>query len=281
MANIREAFVDINKLEIEGRLKYFSVDTDAYMKIKTKPLYACDFTSRLSDKLELILCNELIGDKYNARVDHDYMRDKAVKFLELADSLSPQFGDCLDLLSFSSFTGENETFQFFVDSMKIIAKYEKEHASQRDYQYYKCLCNIWEGNMENAMEILNNNALQKGNKKFYLPSSEGALRAMLDNNEPLFIELIEKMREEHAKKHKNIRFLNQSFARGVVACSAMALLKVSEKYFGGDIASKISSKKHTFKFLPRFIDDIGLDARGEFTIDHMFPLKFWPCNQTL
>lgn len=271
--------MDIATLEIEGRLKYFGIDRDTYMEGVNKRPSASDFTSRIDFKLELILCHELKGGDYDGKVDFNYMRDKAVAFLDIAERLRPQFVNCLELLAYFCFTGKDETFQFFVDSMNVISKYEKEHASIRDYQYYKCLCAIWGGDMDIAMEIIEKNALQKGNKKFYLPSSEGAVRAMLEKNEPLFIELIEKMREEHAKKHKNIRFLNQSFARGVVACPAMALLKVSEKYFGKEIACKISSKQHTFKFLPRFIEGVDLEARGEFTIDHMFPLKFWPCNQ--
>lgn len=273
--------MDINKLEIEGRIKYFRYDWDALGSSSDQGYGASNFTYSIEFKSELILCNELKNGVDDALSYFNYMRKKAIACLEVAEKLRPHFGNCLQLLIYSCFSGEDETFQFFVDSMKVIAQYEKEHTSQRNYQYFKCLCKIWEGDMDIAMEILDNNAAQKGNKKFYLPSSEAAIRAMLDKNETVFIELIERMREEHAKKHKNIRFLDQSFVKGVVAYPAMALLKVSEKYFGKEIARKVSAKQHTFKYLPRFIDDIDLSARGEFTIDHMFPLKFWPCNQTL
>ncbi len=270
--------MDINKLEIEGRIKFYSYDWDASIDKNKRKLTEAAYTSRINDKLNLIIIHQLNSSTFKVQPEINYMNEKALGFFEV-ENLRPQFGDCLQILAFSCFSGTDENFNYFIKAMKIISEYETEHASQRDYQYYKCLCKIWEGEMDIALEILNNNVSQKGNKKFYLPSSEAAIRSMLDKNEDLFIELIENMRDEHAKKHKNIRFLNQSFAMGVVAYPAMALLKVSEKYFCKDIAEKISPKQHTFKFLPRFIDDVDLDARGEFTIDHMFPLKFWPCNQ--
>ena len=151
---------------------------------------------------------------------------------------------------------------------------EKEYLSSGHYLFNKCTCAFWRGDFSKVREILSNCEHAKGKRKFNLPSSINAFKALLDEDEESFLQWIDKMRGEHARKHKNVNMLQHSFVLAAVDMNTLALLKVAEKKFI-DVTKKLPKRIDTFKFIPRFIDDIDLKERGIWSVDYLFPIKYW------
>jgi hypothetical protein len=262
---------EIGVLEIIGRRKWFSNnwDADNFSIRKTKETYSL----AMCEKLELVLLAELDGNVELVNSAFDFIKRARANMLNAPESID--YWGSLDLLVVALFFGNDSDFQMFVDEMQKIEAYEKSYRSIQNYFYYKCLCAVWRGDLSRAREILDNNQHEKGKRKFYLPSSPDAVKALLNADEDSFIQFIEKMRSEYSRKHRNVNVELQSTVRKVADMATLALLKVAQKQFT-DITQKLPERIDTFKFVPCFIDGIDLKERGVWSIDHLFPIKYWP-----
>lgn len=265
---------DLESTEIGNRRAYFAYNWDAD-NFASKPSKA-RFAGELRSKLELL---------YLARLDQDEtLIEDSIKFIKkvrsnvLTHPSHLYYANAYYLLAAALFLGRDSDFQIYTDVMRTIEEEEQEHKSVKNYFYYKCLCSVWRGDTESALKILENNKKEKGKKKFWLPSAADGISALLSGDEAALLDAIDKMRDEHASKHKRNRMSDKSFVLNTADLTTLALVKVAEKRFP-NIASKLAERIDTFKFISCYIEGLDQSVRGTWSIDYMFPMSYWQTHK--
>lgn len=268
---------DVNKLEIEGRRKSYK-GAKKVVPINPKVSF---FTRNIDQMLGLVLCSEyeqsdcLVEESLAFALENYYIA--ANRFSEI------DYFSGLSVLKLATFVGNTEQFDFFFSLVEKYCLNEKHNRTNFNYFFYKCLLALHNKEYSIAKQLVSENREKKGFVKFRLASSYEAIEALIAGDEQSFLFYVEKMRDEHSKKQKNSRNTENSLIEGVVPFDLLALLKLSQSTFGDDIIRKIPSRVSTFKYRPLNIYPIDDKVRGQFSVDHCFPLKFWnkPWVETL
>lgn len=261
---------DLELTEIRNRRAYFAdnwnADTFASNPSKLR------FSGAIVRKLELLYLS--YSDKTLLCVPESLAFIARARDNLVSHDSDMDFYIVYRLLAVALFFGKDSDFQIFCEAMCAIKKDEKDYLSLENYCYYKCLCSVWRSDTERALEILESNKKAKGKKKFSLPSAADGISALLSGDEAAFLNAIDKMRDEHASKHKRNRMSDKSFVLNTADLVTLALVKVAEKRFP-NIASKLPERIDTFKFIPCYIEGLDQSVRGTWSIDYMFPMSYW------
>lgn len=259
---------EFSRLEVKGRRRYFhdSVISDTSGQKPTD-----SFHNKLQSILELLLCDEVESKRF---VLDEYIDIFEYCKSELRNNISSLSAPVVrTALYLSVVYGSDDDFEFFCRAVDLLEINERKNKTYPLYLLFKCLSALWRKDTEKVKSILTM-LPDKPNKKLGLRAMPLAISRLLEGDKELFLESIDNTRAEHARTQKSPFASDQSFACGVIDLYTLSMIKVAQRY-GIEVAPEIPERFDTFKFLPRYIEDIEMSDRAEWTVDHLFPLKYW------